>query len=259
MFEIYQWSEPKIIIFILVFIRCFSFLIAYPIFSAPQIPTHVKVLLPLLLAFTVFPTIWLNNSLEITFHDAILWLAFKEVFLGLFFGSIVKMLFFSLNIAGQVISASMGLSAAQFFNPYLGSQSTVLEQFEFMMGSLFFLVINGHHILLTGMVESFHLIPLSFDSMTFESVKSAALMGQTILTLGIKMSAPVMVAILLTQVGMGIIGRVVPQINVLVTSLHLTILIGIFVIFISAPYFLNQVSGLKDFVADSLIRMMKEF
>ncbi len=259
MFDIYQWSEPKIIIFILVFLRTFAFLISYPVFGSPQIPVHVKVLLPLVISFTVFPSIWTNNTIEISFNDAILWFAFKEVILGLFFGTVAKMIFFSLNIAGQIISAAMGLSAAQFFNPYLGSQSTVIEQFQFMIGSLFFLVINGHHLMLTGMIESFQIIPLTFDTLNIAGVKSAALIGQEILVIGLKMSAPVLISILLTQVGMGIIGRVVPQINVLVTSLHLTILLGIFVIFMSAPMFLNQVSGLKEYVADSVIKIMKEF
>jgi flagellar biosynthetic protein FliR len=259
MFDIYQWSEPKIIIFILVFIRCVSFMLSYPVFSSPQIPMHVKILLPLMLAFIIFPVIWLNKHPQVTFQDAILWMAIKESLIGLLLGSVVRMIFFAVNIAGQIISASLGLSAAQVFNPTLGGQSTVLEQFQFTIGTIIFLSINGHHFLLSGIVESFTLIPLNFDGFNLLGVKSAAYLGQEILTIGLKMAAPVMISIFLIQVGMGIIGRAVPQINVLVTSLHLTILIGLFVMMVSVPMFFNQINHLQDVMADSLFKIMKEF
>lgn len=259
MFDIYQWSEPKIIIFMLVFIRCLTFLLSYPVFGNPQVPTHLKVLLPLMLAFIIFPVIWLGKHPEISFHDAIIWMAIKESLIGLLLGSVVRMLFFAINIGGQIISGAMGLSAAQMFNPTLGTQSTVMEQLQFTIGTIIFLSINGHHFLLTGIVESFNLIPLNFDGFHLEGVKTAAYLGQEILTLGLKMGAPVLISIFLIQIGMGIIGRVVPQINVMVTSLHLTILIGLLVMMISVPMFFDQVSQLHNIMAESLFKIMKEF
>jgi flagellar biosynthetic protein FliR len=258
-FDIYQWSEPKIIIFMLVFIRCLTFLISYPIFGSPQVPTHLKVLLPLMLAFIIFPVVWVSFHPQISFNDAIIWMALKESLVGLLLGSVVRMLFFAVSIGGQIISAALGLSAAQMFNPMMGSQSTVVEQFQFTIGTIIFLSINGHHFLLSGIVESFNLIPLNFDGFHLEGVKTAAYLGQEILTIGLKMGAPVMISIFLIQVGMGIIGRVVPQINVLVTSLHLTILIGLLVMIVTVPMFFNQMNHLQDFMADSLFKIMKEF
>jgi flagellar biosynthetic protein FliR len=258
-FDIYQWSEPKIIVFVLVFLRCVAFLIAYPIFGSPQVPVHLKVLLPLMLAFIIFPVIWLGNPPMVQFHDAIIWMAIKEMLIGILLGSVVRMIFLAVNIGGEIVSAAMGLSAGQIFNPTLGAQSTVIEQFQFTIGTMIFLGINGHHFLLAGIVDSFTLIPLNFDGFHLEGVKMAALLGQQILTIGLKMGAPVMISIFLIQVGMGIIGRVVPQINVLVTSLHLTILIGLLVMMISVPMYYNQVSHLQDIMADSLMKIMKEF
>jgi flagellar biosynthetic protein FliR len=212
-----------------------------------------------MLAFILFPVIWLNKHPVVTFQDAIIWMAIKESLIGLLLGSVVRMLFFAVNISGQIISAALGLSAAQMFNPTLGTQSTILEQFQFTIGIIIFLTINGHHLLLTGIVESFNLIPLNFDGFNLLGVKSAAYLGQEILTLGLKMGAPVMISIFLIQVGMGIIGRVVPQINVLVTSLHLTILIGLIVMMVSVPIFYEQINQLQNIMAYSLFKIMKEF
>lgn len=259
MFEIYQWSEPKVIVFVLVFLRCLAFLVAYPIFGSPQVPAHLKVLLPMMLAFIIFPIIWMGHPPQVQFQDAIIWMALKEMLIGLLLGSVVRMMFFAINIAGEIASAALGLSAGQIFNPTLGVQSTVVEQFQFTIGTMIFLSINGHHFLLSGIVDSFGLIPLNFDGFHLEGVKTAALLGQQILTIGLKMGAPVMISIFLIQVGMGIIGRVVPQINVLVTSLHLTIMIGLLVIMVSVPMFYNQVNYLQDIMAESLMKVMKEF
>lgn len=257
--SVYQWSEFEILLFVLSFLRITAFIAAFPIFGIASVPNSSKVFLSLTLAVILFPSVKLANSnLQANLDSGFMWLAFREVLVGVIIGSIARLYFLSINIAGEIMSQSIGLSSASIFNPMLGSQSNTLEQFQVTLAMLLFLSFNGHHVLLTAMNQSFTVIPMSFDMIRFDGVKSAAVMGSEILVLGLKLGSPVMVALFLSQVAMGVIGRVVPQINVLVTSLHLSIIIGLFVIFVTLPFFLDGVHEMENEMGEHLFRIMKE-
>ncbi|MEY4615651.1 MAG: flagellar biosynthetic protein FliR [Pseudomonadota bacterium] len=257
--SVYQWSEIEMLLFILAFLRITALITSFPIFGVQSVPNSTKVLLSLILATVMFPSVkTINSGFLHDLNSGFLWLAAREVMIGLILGSIARFYFMAINIAGQITSNAMGLSAAQMFNPLMGTQSNILEQFQVTLAMLLFLGFNGHHLLLMAMHESFRLIPMSFDMIKWEGVKTVAAMGSDILVLGLKISAPVLVAMFLTQVAMGVIGRVVPQINVLVTSLHLSIIIGLFVIFVTLPFFLEGVHEMEKEMGENLFRIMKE-
>lgn len=262
--SIYQWSEVELLLFCLTFIRITALTTSFPIFGIQNIPNSTKVLLSLVIAIVLFPTIkvqqnqFVNDFSSYGFGTGFLWLAFRESIIGILLGSIARLYFMSINVAGQITSTSLGLSTAQIFNPMMGSQSNVVEQLQFTLAMMLFLSFNGHHFLLIAMNESFKLVPMSFDMIKWEGVKSAAIMGTEILTLGLKLCIPIVVALFISQVSMGIIGRVVPQINVLVTSLHLTIVIGLFVIFMTLPFFLEGVHEVEREMGLTLFKIMKE-
>lgn len=257
--SIYQWSEIEMLLFVLSFLRITALLTSFPVFGIQSVPNSAKVLLSLVLGIVLFPSVkTANSNLMADLSNGFMWLALREVLVGVILGSIARLYFMSINIAGQITSNALGLSAAQMYNPLMGSQSNVLEQFQVTLAMLLFLGFNGHHVLLTAIHESFRIIPMSFDMIKWEGVKTVAVLGTDVLVLGLKLSAPVLVAMFLTQVAMGVIGRVVPQINVLVTSLHLSIIIGLFVIFVTLPFFLDGVHEMEREMGEHLFRIMKE-
>ncbi len=262
--SIYQWSEVEILLFCLAFIRITALITSFPIFGVQTIPNSTKVLLALVIGIVLFPSVKIHQPhftkefIGTGFGTGFLWLAFREALVGLIIGTVARLYFMSINIAGQIMSTSLGLSTAQIFNPMMGSQSNAIEQFQFTLAMMLFLSFNGHHFLLIAMNESFKIIPMSFDMIKWEGVKSAAIMGSEILSLGLRLCVPIVVALFLSQVSMGVIGRVVPQINVLVTSLHLTIVIGLFVIFMTLPFFLEGVHEVQNEMGMTLFKIMKE-
>lgn len=254
----YQWSEQEILLFVLSFLRITALLTSFPVFGITSVPNHAKVLLSLVLGICLFPSIQvINRNFVGDLSHGFMWLALREVLIGVIIGSIARLYFMSINVAGQIMSNSIGLTAAQMFNPMLGTQSNTLEQFQVTLAMLLFLGFNGHHILLTAINESFRVLPMSFDMLRWEGVKTVAVMGSDILSLGLRISAPIVVALFLTQVTMGVIGRVVPQINVLVTSLHLSIIVGLFVIFVTLPFFLEGVREMEKEMGEHLFEIMK--
>jgi flagellar biosynthetic protein FliR len=157
-----------------------------------------------------------------------------------------------------VISLSMGLSSAQVMNPALGTQSNVLEQFEVALATLFFLAINGHHVLLTALSESFATLPLSLQGFQTQVFSQFGTVVHDVMVAGVQIAAPVMVSILCVNVIMGIVGRAVPQINVLITSLPVNILAGFMVLIISVPLFMDSMSGVANRMFEHLFAIMRE-
>ncbi len=252
-----QFPEGQIIAFALVLMRILAFVVSWPVFGSSNVPVPVKVLLSIVMSMILFPTLSFSNVDLININDQIIFLAMREIFLGLALGFLMRMFFFAISIAGEIISISIGLSSAQVFNPALGSQSNVIEQFEMMIATLFFLAINGHHVFIQGMVESFHVAPVAAVAVKSSSFAGITVFLEDVFLAGIRISAPVLVAIFLTNIAMGILGRAVPQINVLVTSMPVTLMLGLLVLIVTTPLFLGEMNGILNLMAERFFQFVK--
>lgn len=247
----------EILAFALIFIRVSAFVVAWPVFSSTTVPAPVKILTAFVISLLLLPVVgWKNLDADLM-SNQIVWLALKEGFVGALLGYFCRMFFFAISIAGEIISVSMGLSGAQLLNPALGQQGSAMEQFETALATLFFLAINGHHFFLIGLAESFTLLPISNLFIKAQVFSQFGGLVQEIVVIGIKISAPVLIAVLFTNVAMGIVGRAVPQINVLITSLPVNILVGFVVLIVSVPLFIGEMGDLIDVMADRLFWLMK--
>ena len=153
----------------------------------------------------------------------------------------------------------MGLSGVQLFNPAIGEKSTPLDQFQVFMASLIFLAMNGHQMLIAAIVKSFSILPLSSRLISVSEYSSLGTITQDILIMGIKFAAPVLVAVLVMNLVMGIVGRAVPQINVLITSLPVNILAGFAVLIFSLPIFVSQVESMIDMSTVDLFKLLRSY
>jgi len=252
-----QFPEGQIIAFALVLLRILAFVISWPVFGSSNVPVPVKILLSVVMSMILFPTISFQNVDMIKIGDDIIFLASREIFLGLALGFLMRMFFFAISIAGEIISISIGLSSAQVFNPALGTQSNVVEQFEMMIATLFFLAINGHHVFIRGMVESFSAAPIASMAVKSSSFAGITIFVQDVFLAGLRISAPILVAIFLTNIAMGILGRAVPQINVLVTSMPVTLLLGMAILIITTPLFLGEMHGLLNLMAERFFQFVR--
>lgn len=258
MFEIYKFSQPEIFGFILVLIRVSAFIIAMPMFGTESVPRPLKIFLSLLVSFLIFPTLKLSGVELSNLENSIIWLTLREVSIGLILGFVSRLFFFALSITGEILSVSIGLSSEQLFNPTTGGRSSAIQQFQVFLGSLFFLAINGHHYLIAGLVKSFEVVPLSVEGINAVKYQTLAHICQEVIWLGIKMGAPVMAAVFFMNFAMGILGRTVPQINVLITSLPVNALVGFFIMIISIPLMVVSLNGAVDITVNELFQLMKE-
>lgn len=254
---IYQFSEPQLLLFALVLMRMTAFVVTSAIFGAPSLSVQVKILLSIVLAVLIYPTVKIGNAELLTISNELVSLAAREILVGITLGFLTRLFFFAVTMTGDLISITVGLNASQQFNPLLGQNGNTIDQFYTTLGTLVFLAVNGHHILLGGIAQSFELIPVSGLTLNVGVFAEIATFGQKILVMAVKMCAPVMVAILVTNLAMGILGRAIPQINVLVTSMQATVLVGMAVVFICLPLLIMEMNGIIDATANSLFAVMK--
>ncbi|MEO0335589.1 MAG: flagellar biosynthetic protein FliR [Pseudomonadota bacterium] len=258
MAPIYDFNEFEILAFFLVVMRMSAFVVSWPVFGAPTVPNTLKILFALLMSMLIFPIVDYSALNQDLLSTQIIVLALREVFIGLIFGYLAKFFFFGIRIAGEIISVTIGLSSSQLFNPAFGGQVTSVEQFKIVVASLFFLAINGHHLLVGGLIDSFRVIPLSGELLNLDHFQSIGIFMQEIMEIGFSLSAPVLISIFFVNVGMAVIGRTVPQINVLITSLPVNILVGLFVMTISVPLLIWQMEGLMELTTSRLFAFVKE-
>lgn len=256
--DIFQFNEVEILAFILVMIRVSIFFALWPVFGVFSVPAYAKILTSLLVSIILFPTIQWQGITESQSSNMIVVMTVREVFVGLVLVYIARLLFFAVNVCGQLVSMSIGLSSSEVYNPTMDSRASSIEQFQMMIATLVFLAWSGHHIFLTAMAESFTIIPLSVEFINTLKPETIASLVQQVMTVGIQLSGPVMAAIFFMNLALGLVGRAVPQINILITSLSANILLGFFILLISLPAFIY---GFKYFVNTSgvnLFAVLKE-
>jgi len=259
MTEVYNFSQTEILLFSLVLIRMTSFVVSWPVFGVETVSPQVKVLFATVLAMVVYPTLkWVPLQKDVIDTNTVL-LVMREAFIGLSMGYLARFFFFAFRIAGEMVSQAMGLSAASMFNPSMGGQSTSVEQFYTAFATLFYLAVNGHHYLIAGLVKSFEWAPPAVLSLNVSQFTGVIQMTEEILVLGLRFSAPVVISILVINLVLGVVGKTVPQLNVLVTSFPINIMIGLFLLIITLPMLLDQMGDFLVLSTDRVFQLVRTF
>ena len=169
--------------------------------------------------------------------------ALMETLTGLVFGFITNMCFNSLKIAGSLIDQQLGLSMANIYDPNTNTQNTLIETILYWLGVMIFFSMNGHHQLIAGIQNSFNLVKVGqlILSGNFDYVINVFVQCFII---GIKIAVPMILSLLIAELLIGFISKSVPQLNVMVVSMPLKLLMGIIFIMIALPFLINKMHHL---------------
>ena len=259
MFSVSQLNEIQIIVFGLIMLRMTAFVFSAAILNSPTIPTICKVLFAVVLTMMVYKPV-ATNILLARVNDLsgeLIQLAIFELLIGVSLGFLTRLFFFAVSMAGELISVAMGLGQGQLFNPMMGNMGSALEQFFTVLSTLLYFGINVHHYLIQGLVQSFQTIEVARLTLNAAVYGSTTLLAQEFFIIGIKMAAPVLISMAVIQVGIGLLSRAVPQINVLSTSASITIALGFLILFISLPLMVFQITGVLDITSLELFKFIK--
>ena len=211
-------------------IRISAFLLSAPFFSIRAVSVRIRVLLAILLTWMVYP---LSDWPVLDPFSA---LGIKEVFLQVFIGVLMGLLLQVVNaalvIGGQAISASMGLSMANMVDPNIGNVP-VLAQFLIICSTLIFLGLGGHVLVISLLLESFQILPIG-EMVEIQALVSLTIQWSGMMFLGaILIGLPLMVSLLFINIGLGVITRAAPALNIFAVGFPAMILAGMVLLSLS--------------------------
>lgn len=227
--------------FLLVFIRISSLFVSAPFWGRRNFPNVFKLSLALFISFLVFPIVGVEYA-SLPYNWLYLFLVIKELLIGLSFGFIALAIFSSLYLAGQFIDMIMGFGIVNVIDPQSNIQVPLIGNFIYLLTIIIYLSINGHHYLLSALIQSFHKIPYNTIIVMDRFLDFAVLLITSIFSLAFRISLPVVAAVFLVDIGLGIVARTVPQMNVFIVGMPIKIFIGFLVILLILPIF-SQVLG----------------
>lgn len=228
----------QFILYFLIVVRLTSLIAVAPIFGHESVPPQLKIALGLFLALAFYPVASKDfNVIALSDFQLLSFalLVIKEVMVGMLLGFAVSIIFYAALMAGEIIGFNMGLGFSQFFNPMLGQSTSFMGNFFYLISLLIFLVINGHHFLLQALQSSYSSVPVGGFSVNEFMYEELMKLSRTLFIVGVKISAPALVALFLSNVVLGILSRVVPQMNVFIVGFPLQIGVGTVVLLIVSP------------------------
>jgi flagellar biosynthesis protein FliR len=210
-------------------LRVTGFVLTAPAASETVVPRLVKVVLTLALAFLLAPLVEVPTGLSIFSAPGML-AAVLELLIGVSIGMVVQLTFEALIFAGQSISMSMGLGFATLVDPQRGAQVPVLGQLFMIFGTLTYLSINGHLMLLGALAESFHSLPIGAAHIDRGFFMSVVLWGARVFDTGLLIALPAVIALVIVNLALGVVTRAAPQLNLFGIGFTITLLSGFFVL-----------------------------
>lgn len=216
----------EISIFLSILLRITLVLFLTPIYSNIHIPSIIKAFL----SFTIAAIVFLlphGHILPLPLEPLALFLAvLGELLFAMIVSMAILMIFSAFQFAGELISFQMGFGFAQVADPQSGIRVGFLSGWFQTVATLIFFSLNGHHMLIKAIVESFRTVPIGGFTMSGATYGRVVSLFSYMFVIGIKIGAPAMIALLFTHIGFGLIAKFAPQINVMVVSLPLTIVLG---------------------------------
>lgn len=235
-------------------LRISGLILVAPIFGANLVPARVKVVLAVALAVVVAPLAPAPAWLDPLSGAGVLAMA-VQLAIGIAIGFAVQLAFDALVMAGQTIAMTMGLGFATLVDPGRGSSTPVLSQFFLILGLLLFVSVDGHLALVGVLVDSFRWAPVGTTAPGTEGLWILALWGGEIFRSGLVIALPAVVALLAMNLGMGIVSRAAPQLNLFAVGFPVAMLFGFLVMLLSLPALKDAFLGLIGMAVETAARV----
>ncbi len=215
--------------------RIMGMIAASPLFGNRSLPNTAKILLGVMLALIIAPIIPAVPGADPMSMAGLLILV-QEMIIGLAMGFSIRIIFAAIEMAGEVVSLTMGLGFASFFDPNTQGRSSAVSQFLALIATMAFLSVNGHLVMLEALAESFMSMPVSATPMAAGAPITLVLWAGKIFSAGLQLSLPMVAALLITNVALGILTRAAPQLNIFGIGFPISLAVGLLLISQTLPY-----------------------
>ena len=228
--QVLEWITP----ILWPFLRVLALFGSLPVMGQRNVPARVRVALAFLIAFCAqaslpaMPVIPLNSG-------AALLAVIQQLVIGVSLGFAVRIVFTAIEFAGEIIGLQMGLNFAGFFNPMTGGEATATSRFFGVLVGWVFIMINGHLMLISAVVQSFHAFPVGPEPFAFLRAVSPQAWGADVFRVGLWIALPLVGMLLFVNLVLGIISRVAQQMNIFAIGFPVTLSVGLLGTMLTLP------------------------
>lgn len=238
-----QFLQWNVSLFLLILSRWAGMIMLAPVFGARGVPSMVKIGLAAGLSVIMYPLIQASSP-QIPDN---LWmyaaLVIKEVLVGLVIGFVTYCVSAIVQGAGQLIDLQMGFTMGGAIDPVYGVQSAMMGNFQIVLATMLLLATNSHHYLIAAMVKSYAYIPVNPEGLPI-GIDFAVNLITSVFSLSIQLALPVLGALLIADIGVGLLSRAVPQLNIFTVVFPVKIILGFVILIFALPFFGQSVSHL---------------
>lgn len=264
--SLFNFSPEEVITFFAILVRFSVIFALIPIFGDKVVPLPVKILFSLAVSMALFPGLTKNGWVRVS--DAAVWGATTsgivmtigaEVLIGLVLGFTAKLVFDAINIGASIMGTHMGFAMASTYDHHQESNTLVVSEIQLAIATLAFLALDGHHLMLRAALESYQFCGMGQAAITELAAHRLIDITSEVLIFAMQLSAPIAVILFAVNVAFGVFSKAMPQMNVLVLSLSISALVGLVVMFFSAPEFqavaVNIMGRSEDWMQGMLVAM----
>lgn len=245
-------------VFILIMARYIGLFLLAPILGSRVIPVRVRIALIYFLAVLTLPLLSNLQAIALPINPVIIGLGvISELAVGFTIGFISFLVFAVIQLAGQFIDMRMGFAIVNVMDPITGMSAPLMGQFKNVLAILLFLTINGHHLLIKTLYQSYNLIELggaAFSRSTFQYIFQTT---ADIFMLAFQLALPVIGTLFIADVIFGFLARSIPQMNIFIVGLPMKILIGLLVLILSIHFTVYFFQDLFSSMYQQLYQLIK--
>lgn len=228
--------------FIWPFVRVLALFSTAPVFSHRAFPRRARIGLAFMITLMIAPLLKAAPGAALFSPDGVL-LLLQQLLVGFSIGFSIRLIFAAIEAAGDLIGLQMGLSFATFIDPQHNQQAPIVGSFLGILASLLFFSVNGHLILLMTLVDSFQTAPVALDGLSHLRPQAVVAQGSIIFSLGLHLALPMIAAIMIANIALGLLSRAAPQVNIFAIGFPITLMIGFWILWIALPFLGNMIES----------------
>ena len=243
-----EWMWP--------FFRIAGLLMTAPIVGTRSVPTRIRLIIAIALTMVIVPVIPSPQYVDPLSLQGIL-ISIEQVLIGIAMGLSVRVIFVVLEIAGQAIGQLMGLMLASMVDPQNGNQVPIIGQLYLLLATLLFLAVDGHLIMIKHLAESFYFLPIGQGGISLDAIWVFLNWVGVVLATAVLIALPTLVAMLIVNIGFGVMTRSAPQLNIFAVGFPVMIIMGIIVIMFTLESFVPQMITLFNQALNMMIGLVQ--
>jgi len=180
-----------------------------------------------------------------------------EVLIGVTIGFGARLVFAGIQMAGNIVGFQMGFAIVNIIDPMTSAQVSVIAELKYLIAMMIFLSVNAHHLFFMAIAQSYDwVVPFGFH-FSGSVMQYIFELSRDLFVIALKIGAPLMAVMLFTNVGLGVVARTVPQMNIFIVGFPLQISIGLIFLGITAPLFTRIVQGVMRSLEGHIITLLR--